>query len=105
MYRVFNHFKDYPPPYDGKPPAPLEEGKDYQTTWGASYYDSTWMGPIGNGAMEEDYEKACLPIFPIPNNYSCSVISLPGGGPTASTSGRVKLLHLDAVNRRRSASS
>ncbi len=76
MYRVFNHFKDYPPPYDGTPPAPLEDGKDYQTTRGASYYDSTWVGPTGNGAMEEDYEKACLPIFPIPNNYSCSVISL-----------------------------
>jgi len=57
MYRVFNHFQDYPPPYDGKPPAPLEEGKDYQATWGASYYDSTWVGPSGQGAMEEDYEN------------------------------------------------
>jgi hypothetical protein len=76
MYRVFNRFKDFPPPYDGKPPAPLEDGKDYQATWGASYYDSTWVGPTGKGAMEEDYDKACLPIFPIPNDYSCSVISL-----------------------------
>jgi hypothetical protein len=76
MYRVYQQFKEYPPPYDGKPPAPLEEGKDYQASWGASYYDSTWTGPTGKGAMEEDYEKACLPIFPIPNNYSCSVISL-----------------------------
>jgi hypothetical protein len=26
--------------------------------------------------MEEDYDKSCLPIFPMANNYSCSFISL-----------------------------
>ena len=76
MYRVFNRYQDNPPPYDGKPPDSLQEGKDYETTWGVSYYDSTWVGPTGTGAMEEDYDKSCLPIFPIPNNYSCSFISL-----------------------------
>jgi hypothetical protein len=76
MYRVFNHYKDNPPPYDAKPPASLQEGTDYQTSWGTSYYDSTWTGPAGKGAMEEDYDKTCLPIFPFANNYSCSFISL-----------------------------
>ncbi|MDR3507460.1 MAG: hypothetical protein P4L64_06140 [Caulobacteraceae bacterium] len=76
MYRVFNKYQDYPPPYDGKPPAALKDGVDYQTSWGATYYDSTWRGPSGEGAMEEHYEKFCLPIFPIPNNYTCSFISL-----------------------------
>jgi hypothetical protein len=76
MYRVYNHYQDAPPPYDKKPPAPLVEGHDYEATWGTSFYDSTWVGPTGTGAMEEDYEKACLPIFPIANHYSCSIISL-----------------------------
>ena len=35
----------------------------------------------------------------------CSARSSPGGDPTSSTCGRGKLLHLDAVNRRRSALS
>jgi hypothetical protein len=76
MYRVFNGYADHPPPYNGRPPAPLKDGVDYQTSWGATYYDSTWRGRLGAGAMEERYEKRCLPIFPIPNNYSCAFISL-----------------------------
>jgi rubrerythrin len=77
MYRVYNQFAEYPPPYDGKPPAPLKEGVDYQVSYGATYYDSTWRGPRGEqGAMMEHYEDWSLPIFPIPNNYSSSFISL-----------------------------
>jgi hypothetical protein len=76
MYRVFGRYRDYPPPYRGRPPAPLREGTDYEVSYGASYYDSTWRGPTGEGAMMEHYEKRCLPIFPIPNNYTCSFISL-----------------------------
>jgi hypothetical protein len=34
MYRVFNRYQDNPPPYDGKPPNSLQEGKVYVTTWG-----------------------------------------------------------------------
>jgi hypothetical protein len=76
MYRVFNHYAEYPPPYDGKPPAPLQDGVDYQTSHGATYYDSSWVSPSGQGAMMEHYEKYCLPIFPIANNFTCSFISL-----------------------------
>lgn len=77
MYRVYNQYQQYPPPYSGKPPAPLREGVDYQKSWGTTYYDSTWSGSAGQkGAMEEHYEKFCLPIFPISNNYTCSFISL-----------------------------
>jgi hypothetical protein len=82
MYRVFNSDKnpppyaEYPPPYDGKPPPELVEGQDYEASQGATYYDSTWQGEGGMSAMMEHYEKRCLPIFPIPNNYSCSFISL-----------------------------
>jgi hypothetical protein len=77
MYRVFTpNFAQYPPPYDGKPPAPLQEGVDYEVSYGASYYDSTWTGPTGRGAMMEHYEKRCLPIFPINNQFTCSFISL-----------------------------
>ncbi|HXC54174.1 MAG TPA: hypothetical protein VNU97_02680 [Rhizomicrobium sp.] len=76
MYRVFNHYDKYPPPYAGKPPAPLQDGTDYQTSHGTTYYDSTWRGPSGEGAMMEHYEHFCLPIFPIPNNFTCSFISL-----------------------------
>ena len=76
MYRVFHDYAEYPPPYDGKPPLPLRDGVDYQTSQGATYYDSTWKGATGQGAMMEHYEKFCLPIFPIPNNFSCSFISL-----------------------------
>jgi hypothetical protein len=76
MYRVFNGYVDHPPPYDGKPPAPLKEGQDYETSYGATYYDATWRGPTGEGAMMEHYVKRCLPIFPGANNYTCSFISL-----------------------------
>lgn len=76
MYRVFNKYRDNPPPYDREPPAALKDGVDYQTSWGTTYYDSTWRGWLGNGATDEQYDKFCLPIFPIPNNYSCSFISL-----------------------------
>jgi len=74
MYRVFNRFQSNPPPYDGKPPADLTDGQDYETSDGVTYYDSTWGN--GQGAMEEHYIKRCLPIFPIPNNFTCSFISL-----------------------------
>jgi hypothetical protein len=76
MYRVFNHFAEYPPPYAGKPPPPMKPGVDYEVSHGTSYYDSTWRGPTGEGAMMEHYEKRCLPIFAFPNHYSCSFISL-----------------------------
>jgi len=76
MYRVFNNYDKYPPPYDGKPPAGLVEGQDYEVSYGATYYDSTWQGEGGKGAMMEHYEKRCLPIFPMSNHYSCSFISL-----------------------------
>jgi hypothetical protein len=73
MFRVYNNYADYPPPYDGKPP----EGADYQTSFGATYYDSTWRGPNGEeGAMMEYYEDWSLPIFPIDNHFSCAFISL-----------------------------
>ena len=77
MYRVFNRYAEFPPPYDGKPPAPLEEGVDYQVSYGATYYDSTWRGPNGEvGAMMEHYDEWSLPIFPISNHYTSSFISL-----------------------------
>ena len=76
MYRVFKQYEKFPPPYDGKPPAQLIDGVDYQSSWGVTYYDSTWTGPQGTGAMEEHYDKFCNPIFPFSNHYSCSFISL-----------------------------
>jgi hypothetical protein len=76
MYRVYNQYAQYPPPYNGKPPAPMKEGVDYEVSYGTSYYDSTWSGKYGEGAMEEHYEKRCLPIFPINNQFTCSFISL-----------------------------
>ena len=76
MYRVFKRFAEFPPPYDGAPPDPLKEGQDYELSYGTTYYDNTWRGPTGEGAMMEHYENRCLPIFPIPNDYSCSFISL-----------------------------
>jgi len=76
MYRVFNKYQANPPPYQVRPPPDLKDGVDYQTSWGTSYYDSTWKGRSGRGAMEEHYDHYCLPIFPIPNNYSCAFISL-----------------------------
>lgn len=76
MYRVFANYVDHSPPYDGRPPAPLREGVDYEVSYGATYYDSTWRGPGGEGAMMEHYDKRCLPIFPISNHFTCSFISL-----------------------------
>ena len=76
MYRVFKKFADYPPPYAGGPPKELKEGEDYEVSYGATYYDSTWRGTTGEGAMMEHYDKRCLPIFPISNHYTCSFISL-----------------------------
>jgi hypothetical protein len=76
MYRVFNKFAEFPPPYAGRPPEAMKEGTDYEVSYGATYYDSTWRGPTGDGAMMEHYEKRCLPIFPFSNHYSRSFISL-----------------------------
>lgn len=76
MYRVYNGYDKYPPPYPGKPPAPLKAGVDYQVSGGATFYDSTWRSVSGEGAMMERYDKFCLPIFPLENNYSCKFISL-----------------------------
>jgi hypothetical protein len=76
MYRVYNGYQDHPPPYPGKPPAPLKEGTDYQTSHGATFYDSTWRSASGEGAMKEQYDNFCLPIFPLANAYSCAFISL-----------------------------
>lgn len=77
MYRVFGaNWQKFPPPYQGHPPAGLVPGNDYEVSYGTSYYDSTWTGPTGKGAMMEYYKKRCLPIFPMSNNYTCSFISL-----------------------------
>jgi hypothetical protein len=76
MYRVFRGYVDNPPPYDGAPPRALRPGRDYEVSSGATYYDSSWRGPGGEGAMMEHYEARCLPIFPISNHFSCSFISL-----------------------------
>jgi hypothetical protein len=76
MYRVFNGSVQNPPPYDGAPPPALQPGRDYEVSTGTTYYDNSWSGPTGKGAMMEHYEKRCLPIFPIPNDYTCSFISL-----------------------------
>ena len=76
MYRVYRNWVDNPPPYPGQPPADLVAGTDYEVSYGATYYDSTWTGSSGEGAMMEHYEHRCLPIFPFQNTYSCSFISL-----------------------------
>ncbi|MBY0305917.1 MAG: hypothetical protein K2W86_12305 [Sphingomonas sp.] len=76
MYRVYSGYDKFPPPYAGKPPAPLKDGVDYQTSHGATFYDSSWRGKSGEGAMVERYDDYCLPIFPIDNHYSCKFISL-----------------------------
>jgi hypothetical protein len=77
MYRVFNNYVDNPPPYDGKPPASLREGEDYQVSHGQTWYDSTWRGPDGEeGAMMEYYDEWSLPIFPMDNHFSSAFISL-----------------------------
>lgn len=74
MYRVFNGYAENPPPYRGAPPQALQPGRDYEISYGTTYYDSTWGN--GQGAMMEKYDLRCLPIFPIPNNFSCAFISL-----------------------------
>ncbi len=76
MYRVHNNYSENLPPYDGAPPAALKEGVDYEKSSGTTYYDSTWTGTGGEGAMMEHYEGRCLPIFPISNQFTCSFISL-----------------------------
>ena len=76
MYRVYNNYSENLPPYDGAPPAAQKEGIDYEHSTGTTYYDSTWTGPGGEGAMMEHYEGRCLPIFPISNKFTCSFISL-----------------------------
>jgi hypothetical protein len=77
MYRVFNNYSNNLPPYDGAPPSSLHEGADYQVSYGATYYDSTWRGPNGEeGAMMEHYEEWSLPIFPMDNHFTSSFISL-----------------------------
>jgi hypothetical protein len=77
MYRVYNRYEEYPPPY-ASPPEHLTEGSDYETSHGVTYYDSTYVPADhdGTGAMMEYYEKRCLPIFPGENHYSCAFISL-----------------------------
>lgn len=72
MRVVTEGYEKNPPPYGKEMPA----GTKYTTSVGATYYDSTWEGPSGTGAMMEYYEKKCLPIFPIDNNFTCSFISL-----------------------------
>ncbi|WP_448662529.1 hypothetical protein ACG3SL_17965 [Sphingomonas sp. CJ20] len=73
MYRVYGpDYEKYPPPYAIKPP----KGATYQTSSGATFYDSTWRGKSGEGAMMERYDNFCLPIFPLRNDYSCKFISL-----------------------------
>ena len=76
MYRVFHGLEKFPPPY-ASPPKGLIEGKDYEVSRGATYYDATWSGATGSGAMMEFYDKRCLPIFPdIDNHFTCAFISL-----------------------------
>ncbi|WP_157871983.1 hypothetical protein [Gloeothece verrucosa] len=76
MYRVFQHYKEVPPPYD-LPPKDLTPD-DYEVSYGTTYYDSTYIPEDGDGegAMLEHYEKRCLPIFPQNNHYTCSFVSL-----------------------------
>lgn len=76
MYRVFNDYKEYPPPY-GSPPAGLTPS-DYEVSYGASYYDADYVpaDKDGTGAMMEHYVDRCLPIFPGSNHYTCSFVSL-----------------------------
>jgi hypothetical protein len=76
MYRIFNNYQQHPPPYDAPRMSGLRNGADYQLSWGTTYYDATWHGRLGAHAMEEHFEHFCLPTFPFPNNYSCSIISL-----------------------------
>ena len=76
MYRVFQNYEEFPPPYDS-PPEGLTPS-DYEVSYGITYYDSTYIPDDGDGegAMKEYYEKRCLPIFPQDNKYTCSFVSL-----------------------------
>ncbi|WP_225892313.1 hypothetical protein [Nostoc sphaeroides] len=76
MYRVFQNYDKFPPPYDS-PPQGLTP-KDYELSGGKTYYDSTYVPKDrdGEGAMMEHYDQKCLPIFPQKNNYTCSFVSL-----------------------------
>src|SRR5262245_4401175 len=76
MYRVFNNYDKFPPPY-ASPPENLTPN-DYQASNGATYYDSSYVprDRDGTGAMMEYYDKFCLPIFPMANNYSGAFVWL-----------------------------
>jgi hypothetical protein len=78
MYRVFKDYKDYKlrPPY-ASPPDNLTP-RDYEVSYGTTYYDSTYIPQDGDGtgAMKEYYKERCLPIFPRNNQYSCAFVSL-----------------------------
>ena len=76
MFTVSKNYQNNQPPYTN-PPATLKPD-DYSVSYGATYYDSTYVpeDDDGTGAMMEHYEDYCLPIFPIKNNYTCSFISL-----------------------------
>ncbi len=77
MYRVFNQYDQFPPPYTS-PPEGLKPS-DYEVSYGKTYYDSTY-GTLnlrqGTGAMMEYYEDRCLPIFHLDNKYTCAIVSL-----------------------------
>ena len=76
MYRVFNKYSQFPPPYPKCSSARVEGRDRLRKSTGTTYYDSTWTSPGGEGAMMEHYENRCLPIFPISNKFTCSFISL-----------------------------
>ena len=68
MFTVSKNYENNPPPYTN-PPSTLSPD-DYRVSYGATYYDSTYVPADGDGvgAMMEHYEEYCLPIFPIENN-------------------------------------
>lgn len=67
MYRVFQNYEQFPPPYDSPPEGLTPD--NYEVSYGTTYYDSTYIPKDrdGTGAMMEHYEKRCLPIFPQDN--------------------------------------
>ena len=76
MYRVFDGYRENPPPYTS-PPARLVPDQ-YEVSTGTTYYDSTynWQVYPDSGAMMEFYRDRCLPIFPIDNRFTCAFVSL-----------------------------
>lgn len=76
MYRVFKDYEKFPPPY-ASPPAGLTPD-DYEVSWGATFYDATYVPKDGDGtgAMMEFYKDRCLPIFPSENHFTCAFVSL-----------------------------